>query len=119
MPRVVGPVVPLLPIDIKLSAVTAQQFTYRMWWRDTASPTWSLLGEGAIVDTNPVTFQRPFTPGAQLYYWFAISGAPNAPYSWSLTFLHNETIARNGLIQVSGSTNEQSAAVEQDWVNLV
>jgi hypothetical protein len=119
MPKVVGPVNQAVPLDINISGMTPHVFAYKLWWRDTANPNWTVIGQGSTGDQTPDFYQHAFAPGAQLFHWIGIAGKPNSSYDGIITIGQNGKVLMNGVVHVTGSTNAKGIDVQQDWMNFV
>jgi hypothetical protein len=119
MPDIVGPVDPTQPIDVNISGLTPDVFAYRLWWRDTASPTWAVIGQGSTGDQQPDYYQQSFAKGAQLYYWIAVGGNANDDYDAIITLSQSGKALPSGLVHITGKTNAKGVDVQQDWLNFV
>jgi hypothetical protein len=118
MPRIVGPTTGATPIDINVSGMSPHVVAYKLWWRD-AKTEWTVIGEGSTGDQQPDHFQRPFTPGAQLFHWIGVGGNPNSNYQAIITLAQGGKALPNGLVDVSGQTNAKGVDTQQDWVSFI
>jgi hypothetical protein len=118
MPRVVGPTSPADLIDINVGGMSPHVVAYKLWWRDAAAD-WTLVGEGSTGDQQPDHFQRPFTTGAQLYYWIGVGGKPNSSYQAIVTLSQGGKVLPNGLVDVSGKTDASGVDTQEDVASFV
>ena len=118
MPKVVGPTSPASPIDINVSGMSPHVVAYKLWWRD-AGTDWTVIGEGSTGDQQPDHFQRPFTAGAQLFYWVGVGGKASSEYRAIITLGQGGRALPNGLVDVAGRTNAKGVDTQQDWASFV
>lgn len=119
MPRVIGPVNQAVAIDVNIGAMTPHVVAYKLWWRETANPTWVVIAQGTTGDQTPDFCQHAFGLGAQLFYWFGVAGKPNSAYDGIITIGQDGKVLMNGLVSVPGTTNGKGVDVKQDWINFV
>jgi hypothetical protein len=119
VPKVVGPVDPDKPIDINVSGMSPHVFAYKLWWRDATSTDWAELGQGSTGDQQPDFYRHAFSKGAQLFHWLGVGGKANSGYDAIVTLSQGGRVLPNGLVQISGTTNDKGSDVQQDFANFV
>jgi len=118
MPGTAGPAAPNQPVEVDVTGQTPQVFAYRLWSRVGAG-SWNMFGEGSTGDTVADHYQVSFQPGLQIYYWVGVAGRANSNFALYISLGQGTTTLPNGVVAVTGQTNDSGVARDEDYVNIV